>query len=74
MKQRLITLENARSELEKEVVKNSEIIKNSQGDVQKVSELEQKNSELLQEKDKIEKDMTRQSSGILKDKKIETKT
>lgn len=58
MKNRLITLESARKTLEEQVAKNNQTIQNNPGNVQKIAELEQKNTELNDEKSKIEKEIS----------------
>ena len=63
MKQRLFTLESARKRLEEELVKNKEQLQKSL-DSSKVDELENKNTELLDEKQKIEQEISQKLSQI----------
>ena len=63
MKQRLFTLESARKRLEEELVKNKEQLQKSL-DSSKVDELENKNTELLDEKQKIEQEISQKLSEI----------
>lgn len=58
MKQRLSTLEMARSKLEEEFIKNNELLKKTQ-DSSSTESLEKQNKELLEEKEKIESEMSK---------------
>jgi hypothetical protein len=58
MKQRLSTLEMARSKLEEEFIKNNELLKKTQ-DSSSTESLEKQNKELLEEKEKIEMEMSK---------------
>ena len=62
-KQKLSTLELAKKKLEEELTKNNEQLEKSQ-DTSKVNDLQNKNNELLEEKQKIEKEMSQKLHQI----------